>query len=356
MCWQKLSCVVVVIVVLAAVMMRPAGAKEELPPGLLAASVGEQVILAAPLTGKQVEYPSGPVGWLYPAPGGVLFAPDLVNGVTTVIDLKIGLVLDRLTGVTMPIFGGSADRYVVAAGDVLLLSYPERAYIARIEAKVENPWQMLVTDDDGLLLVLERRPDGKGPCSLAAIDLHSRQIAYRRPLSGDVVHFDLSYSLRLLALAERYGHQVYIADPSSLRPVKTFALEGPPQDVAFAGTGEILAIALSRPDQGKGELLIIELKTKDSELKEKRRHLTLLPSPPVRIAVGPWQRRLAVALASGQVVIVEVDKGILLNTVTLPEGIRDLVWCDPQASGPLLPEWSDRRKQEPQLSIGFTPG
>jgi hypothetical protein len=331
-------------------------AKKELPPGLLVASVGEQVVMADPLTGKTWSHQTGPVGWLYPAPGGVLFAPNLVDGATTVLDLRTAGILDKLDGVTMPVFGGSADRYLVVAQDVLMVSYPERAYIARVEAGLKNPWQTIVTEDNGILMVLERQPDGHGGCSLAAIDLHNRQVVYRRPLSGDIVHFALSYSLRLVALADRQGHRVTLVNPSTLVPAISFSLDGSPQDVGFAGKkGEkTLVIAVTTAD-GKGQLLLIELKQSKKELREKKRYLTLLPAAPTRLAVGPWLQRVAVALDSGQVVIAEIDKGTVLNTAVLPDEARDLVWSDPQARGPLLPEWSDRRQQQPQITIGFRP-
>jgi hypothetical protein len=332
------------------------GAKKELPPGLLAASVGEQVVLADPLSGKSWGHQTGPVGWLYPAPGGVLFAPNLVDGATTVLDLRTAGVLDKLDGVTMPVFGGAADRYLVVAQDVLMVSYPERAYIARVEAGLQHPWQSLVTEDNGTLMVLERQPDGGGGCVLVAIDLHNRQVAYRRPLSGDIVHFAVSYSLRLLALANQQENRVILVNPSNLLPAISFALEGTPQDVGFAGkkAERTLVIATATPD-GTGQLLLIELKQSKKGIKEKKRILTLLPAAPTRLAVGPWLQRVAVALDSGQVVVAEIDKGTVLNTVVMPAGVRDLVWSNPQAPGPLLPEWSDRRQQQPHITIGFRP-
>ena len=46
---------------------------------------------------------TGPVAWLFPAPGGVLFAPDLVHGSTAVIDLRTQTAGEPLT----------IERYVV---------------------------------------------------------------------------------------------------------------------------------------------------------------------------------------------------------------------------------------------------
>ncbi len=69
--------------------------KKEIPPGVIAASVGEVVILADPDRAWKVEFDAGTVGWLFPAPSGIVFAPDLVRGKTTVLDVRSRRVLDR---------------------------------------------------------------------------------------------------------------------------------------------------------------------------------------------------------------------------------------------------------------------
>jgi len=103
-----LCCVVTILMALVSV----AVAKDKVSPpyGVLGASVGDEVVLVSPITGHAKPLRTGPVAWLFPAPGGILFAPDLVNGKTTVIDLRSLTVRETIPGVTMPRFGSASDR------------------------------------------------------------------------------------------------------------------------------------------------------------------------------------------------------------------------------------------------------
>ena len=169
------------------------GAKEKHPPmGLVAVSCGEVVVLVDPATGITRSIPSGPVAWLFPAPGGTLFAPDLVNGKTTVVDLRTQSAGEAIDGVTMPHFGSLADRYVVVSNQILVVSYPERALMNRYEIAFESPWLVEVAVDNTVLLVLERDPAGAGPAAMVAVNLSEGRLVYRRPLGSDVRHFALS--------------------------------------------------------------------------------------------------------------------------------------------------------------------
>jgi len=165
--------------------------KKPPPVGILAASAGESVVLADPLNRWSKSFDIGTVGWLFQAPGGVLFAPDLVRGKTTVLDLRGRRIVDHIEGVTMPHFGPSPDRYFVAAGDILVVSYPDRAIISRIAAEIGHPRQVIPASDT-VVLVLEWSPDGSPKSILSAIDLPSRQVVFRRPLAGDVRSCSLS--------------------------------------------------------------------------------------------------------------------------------------------------------------------
>ena len=88
---------------------------EHAPVGLIAASSGEVVVVSDPMTGASLSFQTGPVAWLFPAPGGVVFAPDLVHGSTAVIDLRSLTTQEPLAGITMPRFGTLTDRYLVVA-------------------------------------------------------------------------------------------------------------------------------------------------------------------------------------------------------------------------------------------------
>jgi len=326
-------------------------AKDPPPPGLLVASVGEQVVLADPIGGAMHKLQAGPVGFLFPAPGGIVFAPDLVDGSTTVIDLAGLRVADRIDGVTMPRFGQDADRYVVVAGDVMLLSYPERARIALIEAELTSPWQTVITADGAILLDLERGPGSDMRPTLAAVDLLGREVVYRRRLDGDVIRMALGQHLGLLALADQASSEIRLVEPSQLAVVLAVPTQGAPIDVAFVGEDELLVVAVVEPSAST--LQVVELKRRRSKgLKIKKTRLFHLSGPPVRLAPGPWGLRVAVAEEGGRVEVVELDHLELVSTLELGSTPRDLVWCDPAAAGPLLPEWSDRSHEPRKLEIG----
>jgi hypothetical protein len=325
-------------------------AKEGPPsPGPLAASVGETVVLAEPVGEWSAEFETGPVGWLFEAPGGMLFAPDLVNGRTTVLDLRIGRVADRFDGVTMPHFAPAGDRYAVVADEVLLVSYPERAVMTRMDAGIRYPWQVEMVSDT-VLLVLERGPDGNGIATLHAVDLATRQVVFRRELAGDVRRFALSRALGLLAFADASSGTVELVLPATLTPVGSLEMGGGVRDVACLDSrGELAAVAAAA-DGTSGELKVWKLKPTDGGLKVKKERALPLPGTPVRLAVAPDERQLAVALDPGSILVVDVDELVVARTLELASPPRDLIWCDPARPGPVLPDWSD--DNPPELRLG----
>jgi hypothetical protein len=319
------------------------------PPGVLAASVGDTVVLMEPASERMTAFETGPVGWLYEAPGGVLFAPDLVNGRTTVLDLRLGRVADRFEGVTMPHFAPAGDRYAVVADEVLLVSYPERALLARMEVGIQSPWQVEMVSDTALL-ALERGPDGGGSAVLHAVDLVTRQVVFRRELAGDIRRFALSRSLGLIAFADAASSTIELLEPASLTPVGSVEMSGTVRDVAFlARRGELAAVAAAAGGAG-GELKLWKLKAADGGIKVKKEWALALPGAPVRLAVAPGELQLAAALEPGSVAVVGVEKLVPLATHELAGAPRDLVWCDPARPGPLLPDWSD--DDAPELRLG----
>ncbi len=318
-----------------------AHAKDDGAAGLIAVSAGESVALVDPLTGAVGSIPAGPVAWLFPAPGGTLFAPDLVNGTTTVIDLAALAVRERLEGVTMPHFGDLPDRYLVVAHQLLIMSYPERALMNRFEIDFNNPWQVAVVADNTVLLVLERDPVGDGPTAMVAVNLGDGRLVYRRPLGGDVRHFGLSPLLGLIAFADASGGQVVFADPGALVPQATFTVAGSPVDLVFVDGGSTLAVASELPDGG-GELVLWKVKAeKKKGLVIKKEWHIALDGAPVRVAASPGGKLVAVGLADGRLQIIDVDSKTQVQSAPLPGEPRDIVWCDPSFAGPLLPAWTD---------------
>jgi len=298
------------------------------PPGVLAASAGDTVVLVDPAGDRTAAFETGPVGWLFEAPGGALFAPDLVNGRTTVIDLRTGQVADRFDGVTMPHFAPTGDRYAAVADDVLLVSYPERAVLTRMTAGIRYPWQVEMVSDS-VLLALERGPDGNGPATLHAVDLEMRQVVFRRELAGDVRRFALSRALGLLAFADASSGTVALVLPATLTPVGSVQMGGGVRDVAFLDSQGGLAAVAAAADGTSGELKVWKLKSADGGIKVKKERALPLPGIPVRLAVAPGQLQLAVALEPGSILVVDVDELVVARTLELASPPRDLVWCDP---------------------------
>jgi len=325
-------------------------AKDPLPPpGVLVASVGDTVVLVDPASERMASFETGPVGWLFEAPGGALFAPDLVNGRTTVLDLRLGQVADRFEGVTMPHFAPAGDRYAAVADEVLVVSYPERAVLTRMDAGIRYPWQVEMVSDT-VLLALERGPDGAGPAVLHAVDLDTRQIVFRRQLAGDVRRFALSRALGLLAFANASSGTIELVAPATLTPVGSVQIGGGVRDIAFLDLQGGLAAVAAAADGSGGELKLWKLKVADGGLKVKKERALALPGRPTRLAVAPGELQLAVALEPGSVVVVDVKELATLGTHELAGPARDLVWCDPARPGPLLPDWSD--DDVPALKLG----
>ncbi len=326
-------------------------ADEDLPAmGLIAASAGEEVVIVDPIVGKSLSITAGPVAWLFPAPGGILFAPDLVNGKTTVVDLRKLVVKETIDGVTMPHFGERTDRYLVVSRQLLVMSYPERALMNRFELNFERPWQVEILAENTVLFVLERLPDGQGSATLTAANLSDGRLVYKTELKGDVPHFAVSPSLGLMALAGASSGTVVLAEPSTLLPVTSFPVRGRPVDVAFADHGSTLLVAVELPDGG-GELVIWKLKSeKKKGLSIKKEWVVKLEGRPIRLAGSPDGRHVAVGLASPGLQIIDVGKKETSRVVELPAAPRDVRWCDPAKSGPLLPDWSD--DDPPTLNIG----
>jgi len=315
-------------------------AKSHPPAGVLAASVGDTVVMVEAGSGLTASVDTGPVGWLYPAPGGLLFAPDVVDGRTTVIDLRTQQVSERLDGLTMPYFGESGDRYIALAGETLLVSYPQRALIARIGTEITNPWQVIIAPDDSALLVLERLPDGSTGTHISTVNLISRQPVARQPLPGDVVHMALSSKIGLLALADAAASRVRLVAPGALSPVADRPLGGRPVDIAFADDGGLMATAVAVAGDG-GVLDLATFKRNKHGLRLTKEHAVPLATAPVRLAVSPDGRYLAVALDDGAVIVLDADKKEVVARHRLPGAPRDLRWCDPTRPGPIQPEWSE---------------
>ena len=335
---QHLSRFVVVVIALFAGTLCSAKAKP--PTGVLAASVGNSVILVEPTSGRTITLETGPVGWLFPAPGGVLFAPDVINSQTSVISLLSLAIVDRLDGLTMPHFSANPDRYTAIADDVVTLSYPDRAVIKRISAKIVHPWQVIMAPDGAAMLILERLPDGSTGTHMSTVNLITSQVVYRRLLPGDIRHISLSPQLGLLALADAENNQVHLVEPATLAPMAARPTPGQPIDVAFTLDGKTMATAVDTGD-GAGILDLAHFKTGKKGMQLKKTHSIPLSAAPVRLAASPGGKYVAIALDGGSVAVVDIEGRVITGTGALPDTPRDLRWCDPTREGPMIADWSD---------------
>jgi hypothetical protein len=249
----------------------------------------------------------------------------------------------------MPRFGSLADRYLVVAKQLLVMSYPNRALMNRFEISFDNPWQVEVVGDNAVLFVLERRPLGDGEVRLSAVNLRGGRLVYRRHVDDDVRHFAVSSTLGLMALAAAATGQVILVDPATLKPAAMYETGGRPLDLVFADDGSLLVVAVEKTGDG-GELLIWKFKQKKEELRRKKDWTVQLSGCPIRLASSPDGRHVAAGLGNGQLQIVALETQSVETAVDLGGVPRDVVWCDPSIEGPLLPDWSD--DDAPNLDLG----
>lgn len=340
---MKIQHILLIVVALSIVL--PCSAKQGPPVGILAASIDDTVVLLETSSGDTVSLKTGPIGWLFPAPGGIVFAPDVINGITSVINLRSQAIVGHLEGLTMPHFGLMSDRYIALPGNVLVLSYPERSIMAKIEAEIRHPWQVVFAPEDAALLILERLPDGSTGIHLTTVNLLTNQTVFRRPLGGDIRHMAVSPTLGLLAFADAQAGAVHLVQPATLNPMAERTTPGSPIDVTFAHAGKILATATAIGD-GKGILDLALFKSNKKGLHITKEFAIPLDATPVRIALSPDGEHVAIALEGGGVVVILVDKQEVVATYQLPGTPRDLRWCDPSIEGPIVPEWSDGKMEE----------
>ena len=313
------------------------GRKPIVPGGALALSVGESVVLVDPAASKVRTLETGPVGFLFPAPSAVLFAPDVIDNRTTVIDMRSGRVLEVINGVTMPHFGPWPDRYLVVGGSLTMVSYPERSLIFKMEGEFTRPWQVELGPEGTTVLILERKPSGEGGATITAVDLISRRVVYSRHFDHDIVRFAMAPASGVMAVVDRTAGDLALLEPRSLDELMRIAVEGTVTDVLALNEGKLLIIA--GPD-GRLERWKIK-KKKDHPVPEAEKGIPI-PGRAVRIVAGPDGRLVAAVTDRKELVIVDSKKGDLLGRWELPGDARDLEWIDLSRRGPLLPLWSDR--------------
>lgn len=310
------------------------------PGGVLAASCGDQVVLVDPVQGRTAAFDTGQVGWLYPAPGAVVFAPDLINAHTTVISTAPPAVLERLDGVTMPLFGSLSDRYVVAGpGRVLMVAYPGKAIISRREVDIGAPWRSLLDAEGRFLFVIEQGGSGK-PGAITAVDAIGGSVGARAPIDGPVTDAVLVADPPTVALAGRTSPAIRLRPAETLTPALIIQAGGEVAGLATCRERWLVA-AVREGDQGR--LQLWKLRGGRGGIRVKPKDVVQLPRAPLDVVVSPDGEWIAVAVDGPELLILQWKKDDVILRTPLPAPPRDVVWTDPTRPAPTWPEWSDRQ-------------
>ena len=310
--------------------------KPIVPRGVLAMSSGDQVVLVDPGSSRIQSIEAGPVGFLFPAPAGILFAPDIVDNRTTVIDLQSGRVVDLLSGVTMPHFGPQKDRYLVVAGALTMVSYPERSLIFRMNGTFDRPWHVQLGPEGTTVLILERAPSGKGGSTISAVDLMHRRVVYSRAFDHDFVRFSMAPVSGVMAVVDQTTGEIVLLDTLTLAEKRRLPVPGGATDVVALSGGKMLVAS-----GADGHLVRWKLKVKDETLNVELEDPIVVPGRTIRLAVGPDDRLIAAATDQESLFVVDTKKGDEIGHWPIPSAFRDFKWIDTDQRGPLLPSWSD---------------
>lgn len=311
-------------------------AKPIVPHGVMAMSAGEQVTLVQPAAPGVRSLETGTVGFLYPAPAGVLFAPDILAGRTSVIDVRSGRVVEVLSGVSLPHFGPRADRYLVVAGDLTMVSYPERSLIFRIEGEFDRPWEVLLGPEGTTVLILERLPSGEGGTTISAVDLAHRRVVYSRQFDHDLVGLTMLPEQGLMALVDRTSGDVVLLDSQTLTEIRRLSVPGQATDLGVVNEGKTLVVA-----GAEGALHRWTLKVKKAGVVFRPEKPLPLSGRGEFLAAGPSGRLLAVATDQGRLLVMDPIKGEEFGRWDIPKELRDFRWIDSDRRGPLRATWSD---------------
>lgn len=310
--------------------------KPIVPRGVLAMSSGDQVVLVDPGSSRVQSLETGPVGFLFPAPAGILYAPDIVNNRTTVIDLQSGRVVELISGVTMPHFGPRKDRYLVVAGALTMVSFPERSLIFKIDGEFDRPWDVQLGPEGTTVLILERGPSGEGGATISAVDLIHRRIVYSKAFDHDLVRFSMVPAAGVMAVVDRTTGEIVLLSSLTLDEMRRLTVPGGATDVVALSGGEILVAS-----GADGHLLQWKLKVKNDELNVELEDPIVVPGRTIRLAVGPDDRLIAAATDQECLIVVDSKKGDEIGQWPIPSALRDFQWVDTDQRGPLLPSWSD---------------
>lgn len=336
------------VLVVGSMWLSPAdAAKPVVARGVLAMSSGDQVVIVDPGSVGIRSLETGPVGFLFPAPAAILFAPDVVNGRTTVIDLRSGRVVELISGVTMPHFGPWPDRYLVVAGALTMVSFPERSLIYRMKGAFDRPWHVRLGPEGTTVLILEREPSGIGGSTISAVDLVNRRVVFSKDFDHDLVRFAMAPESGVMAVVDQTAGDIVLLDSMTLAEMLRLPVPEGATDVVVLKEGRVLVAA-----GASGRLLRWDFKVKSDSLEVEEDDPFIIPGRALRLAVGPDGRLVAAVTDQGLMVVIDSKKGEAVRQWEVPLPLRDLRWIDTDQAGPILPSWSDRSLGPEGVKLG----
>ncbi len=331
----------VMVVTLVVAVACAAAAVDQEPHGVVAVSSGRTVTLLDPSgTSPARTVQTGAVRRLYPGPAGVLFAPDFEAAETVVIDAAVGQVESTLDGITMPIFGLQTDRYIVVAGDLLVVSYPSRSLLAVVEAGLARPWRTVMGPDGRYAMVLERGVDSS---VVTVVDVWQALVQSRHRLSGSVADMVLLSTLGALALGDD-GGGVRIVEPATFAVLAEWKAPAAVRAVATFSKGVVVGLA-------DGTLVVLEVKTAKRKVEVRVRRQARVSAGVHALDSSTEGDRVVVLADDGEVSVLTPGNGHLGALASVTGSVRDVVWMDVGRRGPLRPLWSDENRGGP-ASVG----
>ncbi len=267
---------------------------------------------------------------LFAAPDGRVLVP-LMGADATVVAGVAGEA-ERWVGRLFPLFFDEYDRmYVVLPGELVALSYPERAPIFRRPlAQLSGAWRAASSSDGRVVAVV---PAGARAQLLAVAprdDRVARALALAGPASavavgpagGWVVVAAEGGEVEVLALAGAERAQLHLA--------------GEPRGMALSQDGSLLVVALVQPRANK----LVGVRIRGPGKPLGIRFESPLPEEPVDLALAGEE---ALVLSASGVSVFSGSGRKLRGRFEVLGGLRIAVL--PAQAMSVVPDWGDRRER-----------
>lgn len=96
------------------------------------------------------------------------------------------------------------------------------------------------------------------------------------------------------------------------------------------------------------------LKKSGEGLTAKLRDPVEIPGTGVRIVLSPDGDAVAVVTDEGEIVVIDPKRGEVMSGWQTGATPRDVVWCDLNRAGPVLPLWTDTRGGPEEVELGHS--